>query len=97
MKSNIKNIYDELYQHWLKEYDKKELTKLELDAFSNYKRALDYLNNFKPEKDDKIKIEFLTSYKENFNFLLMDFLKIREIKLINAALVLKEIELEALL
>ncbi len=94
---DIKSEYEKLYQHWLKEFRQIELTQLTKEIYGNYKKSLDHINNFKLEQEDKTKLEILNSYKENFNFIINDLSKIREIKLINAALALREIDLNNLL
>jgi len=94
---DFKSEYEKLYQHWLKEFRQIELTRLSKEIYNAYQQAFDYINNLKSNREEKIKFEIINSYKENFNFLLNDFSKIREIKLINAALALKEIDLSNLL
>lgn len=94
---DIKSEYEKLYQHWLNEFEQTELTPLNKELYSHYKTALDYLNNYKLDQTDSIKLDVINSYKENFNYLFKDFAKIREIKIINAALALKEINLNILL
>jgi len=91
---DIKTIYNNLYQHWSKEIQESTLTLLVQDDFENYKKSVDYIKNFKLKKEDIIQIEILKSYKENFQYLYSDFLKLREIKMINAALALQEIDLK---
>ncbi|MFX1338068.1 MAG: hypothetical protein ACFFDK_05625 [Promethearchaeota archaeon] len=94
---DIKSEYEKLYQHWLKELRQIELTRLDSQIYSNYQKAFDYINNLISNKEEIIKYEIINSYKENFTFLINDFSKMREIKLINAALALKEINLGHLL
>ncbi|MFX1259711.1 MAG: hypothetical protein ACFFAN_17800, partial [Promethearchaeota archaeon] len=60
-------------------------------------RNLNFINEIKSDREDKINIELINSYKENFNFLFNDLLKLREIKIINAALALQEIEINHLI
>ncbi len=93
---DIKNEYEKLYQHWLKEFRQLELTLLPMESFNNYKNAINYVNEFRPNQNEKISNEILKSYQENFNFLFNDLLKIREIKIINFALALQEINLNNL-
>lgn len=94
---DIKSEYENLYQQWLKEVRQVELTRLTKETYSRYQKASDYIKNLKSNQEEKIKFEIITSYKENFTYLINDFSKIREIKLINAALALKEIDLNNLL
>ena len=94
---DIKNEYEKLYQQWLKEFKQIELTPLTKDTYISYKKSLDYINNFKLDQDDKIKLDVISSYKENFNYIFNDLAKIREIKIINTALALKEIDVNTLL
>ncbi len=94
---DIKSEYEKLYQHWLKEFRQIELTRLTKEIYSSYQKASDYIKNLKSNQEEKIKFEIVNSYRENFTFLINDFSKIREIKLINAALALKEIDLNCLL
>jgi len=90
---NLKIDYDILYQHWLQEFKNEELTKLSEDLYSNYKSNSSFLSNLTLNDEDKIKGEIIESYKDNFEFLFNDFMKVREIKILNSALALQEIKL----
>ena len=89
---DIKREYNNLYQHWSKEVQESDLTLLTQEDFDNYKKSVDYIKNFKLKKEDIIQNEVLKSYKDNFQYLYTDFLKLREIKIFNAALALQEID-----
>jgi len=91
---DLKKDYNTLYQHWLKEFEQADLTSLTQDDFNKYKNVLTSINTFQVDKSDKIKYELSESYKKNIEFLFNDLLKIREIKIINAALANQEINLE---
>ena len=93
---DLKKDYEILYQHWLQEFENEELTKLSEDLFSKYKSNSIFLSNLKLNDEDKIKAEIIEAYKENFEFLFNDFMKIREIKILNTALALQEIEINNL-
>ena len=96
---DIKNEYEKLYQSWLNEFKNKDLTHLTKELFKEFKENLQILNNVKLNEveNNKIKTKIIDSYKENFEFLFNDFLKIREIKILNFALALQEINLDNLL
>ena len=99
---NIKNEYVKLYQHWLKEYKKKTITPLLEGNLNDYKKCLDFLNEANLDKKEEVKHQkigsmIITSYNNNYKFLFKDFLKIREIKIINSALALQEIDMDNLL
>jgi DNA replication initiation complex subunit (GINS family) len=91
---DLKKDYNTLYQHWLKEFEQAGLTSLALDDFNKYKNVLASINTFQVDKADKIKHQLSESYKKNIEFLFNDLLKIREIKILNAALANQEINLE---
>ncbi len=91
---DLKKDYNTLYQHWLKEFEQADLTSLTQDDFNKYKNMLMSINTFQVDKSDKIKHQLSESYKKNIEFLFNDLLKIREIKIINAALANQEINLE---
>ena len=93
---DLKKDYEILYQHWLQEFENEELTKLSEDLFSKYKSNSIFLSNLKLNDEDKIKAEIIEAYKEIFEFSFNDFMKIREIKILNSALTLKEIEINYL-
>ena len=96
---DIKNEYEKLYQSWLNEFKNKDLTHLTKELFKEFKENLQILNNTKLNdvENNKIKTRLIDSYKENFEFLFNDFLKMREIKILNYALALQEIDLDNLL
>jgi len=89
---NLKADYKRLYQHWLKEFEQSALTRLTQEDFNYFSKIVNYIKKFELEDKQKVKIQLLNSYKENFNFLYTDFLKVRELKLLNAALTLQEID-----
>ena len=96
---DIKNEYEKLYQYWLNEFKNKDLTHLTKELFNELKKNLQILNDSKLNEVEhkKIKSKIVASYRENFKFLFNDFLKIREIKIINFALALQEINFDNLL
>ncbi len=91
---DLKKDYNRLYQHWLKEFEQADLTSLTQDDFNKYKKLLTSINTFQVDKTDNIKYHLSESYKKNIEFLFNDLLKIREIKIINAALANQEINLD---
>ncbi|MHA1291708.1 MAG: DNA replication complex subunit Gins51 [Promethearchaeota archaeon] len=90
---DLKSNYDLLYQHWLNEFEDIELTILTQDIFNKYKNCLQVLNNLKGIQGDIIKNEIIKTYQDNYKYLFYDLLKMRKIKIINAALAQKEIDL----
>ncbi|MFX1500666.1 MAG: hypothetical protein ACFFDH_06840 [Promethearchaeota archaeon] len=91
---DLKIDYEKLYQQWLNEFHQTNLTELNQELFSYYKNNLNLINDYKEENPNEIKKNLLRIYKDNFNFLFNDFLKLREEKIIYAALNLKEINLK---
>lgn len=89
---NLKADYKRLYQHWLKEFEQTDLARLTQEDFNYFSKIVNYIKKFELEDKQKVKLQLLDSYKENFDFLFTDFLKIRELKLLNAALTLQEID-----
>ncbi len=90
---DLRKEYKKLYQHWLKEFQNTDLTAISQEDFNEYKKNLDFINDYQEEEKDEVKDQIFKSYKDNLNYLFKDFLKIREIKIINSALTLKEINL----
>ncbi len=80
---DLKIDYDILYQHWLQEFENEELTKLSEDLYGRYKSNSSFLSNLTLNDEDKIKTKIIESYKDNFEFLFNDFMKVREIKITN--------------
>ena len=91
---DLEKEYEKLYQHWLKEFQNTDLTELNQKVFNDYKNILDFIMDYQDEENDDLKETILDSYKNNLKYLFKDFLKIREIKIINSALALKEINLD---
>ncbi len=89
---NLKTDYQNLYQHWLKEFEQGELTTLTQDNFDYYRKNVDYITKFELQGKQNIEIQLLKSYKYGFKYLFNDFLKIREVKMLNSALILQEID-----
>ena len=89
---NLKTDYQNLYQHWLKEFEQRELTPLTQERFDYYRKGVDYITKFELESKQNIENQLLNSYKYGFKYLFNDFLKIREVKILNASLILQEID-----
>ena len=89
---NLKTDYQNLYEHWLREFEQSELTPLTQENFNSYKKNVDYIVKFELESRQNVEIQILKSYKYGFKYLFNDLLKIREVKLLNAALILQEID-----
>jgi len=90
----LQKEYEKLYQHWLKEFQTTDLTELSQETYSRYKNFLDFIIDYQEEEQNEIKNNIVKSYKDNINYLFNDFLKIRELKIINSALVLNEINID---
>ncbi len=90
---DLKKDYDKLYQHWLIEFEQPELTHLTQEIFDNYKKSLSYITQYQIEEKPKVEISLFNSYKKRFTYLFNDFLKVREVKILNSALSLKDIDL----
>ncbi|MHA1931102.1 MAG: DNA replication complex subunit Gins51 [Promethearchaeota archaeon] len=94
---DLKKDYEKFYQHWLNEFQQTELTVLNQEIFEGYKRILNYVKKHNEDSKNNLKFQVFGSYKQNLNFLIDDLLKIREIKITNSALALKEIEINNIL
>jgi DNA replication initiation complex subunit (GINS family) len=94
---DLEKDYEILYKQWLQEFEDEELTKLSDELFSKFKNNNEILSNFDLNEEDKIKSEIIEAYKGNFEFLFDDFMKIREIKIVNSALALQEIKINNLI
>jgi len=90
---HLKKDYEKLYQHWLNEFQQTELTVLNNEIFESYKKIINFVNNLHEDKKNDLRFQVFESYKQNLNYLFDDLLKIREIKITNSALALREIEL----
>ena len=90
---DLKRDYEKLYEQWREEFQQSNLTELNQEIFNYYKGILNFINDYKENNSDEIKDDLLKSYKDNFNYLFNDLLKLREIKITNSALALKEIDL----
>ena len=90
---DLKKDYEKLYQHWLNEFQQTELTVLNKEIFDNYKKIINYVNNLREDVKNDLRFQVFESYKQNLTYLFDNLLKIREIKITNSALALREIEL----
>jgi len=91
---DLKKDYDKLYQHWFKEFEQPELTHLTQEIFDNYKKSLSYFSQYQIEEKPKVELSLFNSYQERFTYLINDLLKVREVKILNSALALKDIDLK---
>jgi len=90
----LQEEYEKLYQHWLIEFQSIDLTELSQETYNQYKKFLDFIIDYQEEEKNEIRDHIVKSYKDNINYLFNDFLKIRELKIINSALVLNEINID---
>jgi len=90
---DLKRDYENLYQHWLNEFQQVDLTKLNQKLFDKYSKLLNSIDNHQENGTDNIKFQVFESYKKNINYLYEDLLRMRELKIINTALALKEINI----
>ncbi len=88
---DLKRDYDKLYQHWLNEFEKTDLTELNQNLFIQYNKIINSINNHQESSDDDLRFQVFETYKQKFNFMFNDLLKMRELKIINSALALKDI------
>ncbi|MFW9951976.1 MAG: hypothetical protein ACFFKA_17800, partial [Candidatus Thorarchaeota archaeon] len=93
---NLKKEYQKLYNQWLQEFENPDLTRLTDENFSIYKNIVSSINKVEPDKANELQIDLLNEYKKNIQFLFDDLLTIRELKIMNAALSLKEMDLDRL-
>jgi DNA replication initiation complex subunit (GINS family) len=91
---DITKDYEKIYNHWHEEFQDLNLTELNDKTFMSYTKILKDINNHRESESNPLKLQMFTSYKENFNFLFEDLLKMRKLKLINCALALKDIVIE---
>jgi len=94
---DLKKYYDKLYQHWLKEFEQSELTQLTQELFDEYKKNSNSIAQYQIDEKPEVEVSLFNSYKEQLTYLFNDFLKIREIKILNSALTLKDIDLKNVL
>jgi len=93
----LENDYEKLYSHWLEESQQKELTPLSPALFNRYNQLKKSISNVDKRGNPEIKNQLVETYEQNIEYLLKDFSKIREIKIINAALALQEINTDNVL
>ena len=91
---DLKRDYDKLYQHWLNEFEKTDLTELNQNLFIQYNKIINSINNHQESSDDDLRFQVFETYKQKFNFMFNDLLKMRELKIINSALALKDITID---
>ncbi|TFF88783.1 MAG: hypothetical protein EU550_00625 [Promethearchaeota archaeon] len=91
---NLEQAYKALYNHWREEFAQIELTELKEAIFKKYKKSVKKLNHLNLEKKDLVREKILESYKNNFDYLFNDLLLMREIKIINKALILDDLDFD---
>jgi DNA replication initiation complex subunit (GINS family) len=93
---DLNKEYEKLYQHWLKEFQQPELTECSQDTFNEYVKYIQSAIDHNEENINDLKNCLYQTYRDNVKFLFNDFLKIRELKIRNSALALKDINLDNL-
>jgi hypothetical protein len=59
----LQKDYEKLYQHWLKEFQNTELTELNQKEFNEYKKNLDFINNYHEENKDELKDQLIRLFE----------------------------------
>jgi len=90
---DLKTEYENLYRHWLNEFEQIELTPLSPKLYNSYINLKRAINDVDKHGNNILNNQLVESYQNNINYLLSDFLKMREIKIINTAFALQEINL----
>ena len=93
---NIKESYETLLNHWTKEMENVELSPFNDKRLNDYKKIINDVKALPSDHGAIMKNELIKLYKEKFSFVFDDFLKLRETKIINAALALADLNLETL-
>ena len=94
---DLKKDYQELYKHWLKEINDKDLSKFNQEDYIKMKEILIEIKNLNTIDKNSIEIQLIEAYQNNISFMIEDFMAVRKLKIINFALKLKEIDLENLI
>ncbi len=89
---DLKREYEKLFWHWQEELKQAGLSPFTQENFNNYKKLIKEISDLGVPEQDLVKNAIKKAYQDNMKFLLSDFLKIREIKIMNAALALQEID-----
>ena len=63
---DLKRDYENLYQHWLIEFQQVDLTKLNQKLFDKYSKLLNSIDNHQENETDNIKFQVFESYKKNY-------------------------------
>ena len=87
----IAKEYEKLYDHWYEEFQEINLTELDDKTFILYNKILKTVNNHHENNNNPLRYQIFNYYKENFNYIFDDLLRIRKLKIINSALALKDI------
>lgn len=93
---DIKKEYEDLYEQWLKEFDKPGLTSLPGNLLKNYKKLLSFIDDYNNDDITSLEKELYEDYKQHIHYLYEDLLTIRKRKIMDAALSLQELDLTLL-
>jgi len=89
---DLKREYEKLFLHWQEELKQIGLSPFTQENFKNYKKLINEIRDLGVQEQDLLKNAIKKVYQDNLKFLLSDFLRIREMKIMNAALALQEID-----
>ena len=94
---DLKKDYQELYKSWLKEINLKELSNFNQEDFMKMKAILSEIKSLNTIDKNSFEIQLIEAYQKNISFMIEDFIAVRKLKIINSALMRKEINLENLI
>jgi DNA replication initiation complex subunit (GINS family) len=93
---DLKKDYQELYKHWLKEINDKEISKFNQEEYMKMKDILIKIKDLNTIDKNQIETQLIEAYQTNISFMIEDFMALRKLKILNSALIMEEINLENL-
>ena len=94
---NIKTGYDKLYAKWKEEFQNEKLSLITEEEFNQYKEYHFTLKKYQIDDKDPVKIQILKVFRNNFDYIFNDLLKLRREKILSAAFSLIKINVKRLL
>ena len=94
---DLKKDYQELYKRWLKEINDKELSNFNQEDYMKMKEILLEIKSLNTIDKNSIENHIIEAHQSNISFMIEDFMAVRKLKIINSALMLKDIDTKSLI
>lgn len=94
---DLKKDYREFYKRWVQEIETEKITKFSEEDYLKITDLLKTITDLPLTDKNPVKTRLIEGYRNNISYMLEDFLSVRKMKIVNSAMMMKEIDLNILI